>query len=124
MVKILAIDDEQGFTDLVMNYFAPRGFKVLVAHEGRAGLKLAKAEAPEFCLIDLKMPGIHGDEVLKEIRATLPGSRCIMITASEGGGHTRARLKAMGAYTCFDKPLTSLKNLEQSIREAMSSDAL
>ena len=121
MLKLLAIDDEIEFTNLIMNYFSLRGFKVLVAADGDQGLAMAKKEKPNVCLIDLKMPGLHGDEVLKEIRVHMPDAKCIMITASEGEGKTRAHLMEMGAYACFDKPLSSLKDLEEKIKEAVAA---
>ena len=119
MIKILTIDDEVEFTGLIENYFGPRGFQVFSANDGSAGLELAKKENPDVCLIDLKMPGLHGDEVLREILLYRPGTKCIMITASEGEGKTREKLLTLGAYYCFDKPITSLKNLENKIREAL-----
>ena len=118
MIKILTIDDETEFTDLIQNYFGTRGYQVLVANRGELGLQIAKKEKPQVYLIDLKMPGIHGDEVLREVMKLDPSAKVIMITASEGEGKTRANLMEMGAYACFDKPLTSLRDLEQKIREA------
>lgn len=119
MLKLLAIDDEIEFTNLIANYFSLRGFEVSVAGDGDQGLAMAKKEKPDICLIDLKMPGLHGDEVLKEILIHAPGTKCIMITASEGEGKTRAHLVEMGAFACFDKPLTSLRDLEEKIKEAL-----
>ena len=119
MTKLLTIDDEMEFTTLIQSYFSVRGFEVLTANQGDAGLRLAIQEKPDVCLIDLKMPGMHGDEVLKEILIHRPQTKCIMITASEGEGKTRARLFELGAYSCFDKPLTSLKDLEKKIKEAL-----
>ena len=119
--KILTIDDEREFTSLISNYFSPRGYLVFIAHEGETGLAVAKKELPDVCLIDVKMPGKHGDEVLKEILQFHPGTKCIMITASEGEGKTRAKLLELGAYQCFDKPISSLKVLEHTIQEALSN---
>ena len=121
MTKLLTIDDEAEFTTLIHSYFSVRGFDVYTANKGDVGLKLAAQERPDVCLIDLKMPGMHGDEVLKEILSIEPKTKCIMITASEGEGKTRAKLIEMGAYTCFDKPLTSLRDLEKKIKEALTS---
>lgn len=121
MTKLLTIDDEVEFTNLIQNYFGLRGYQVYIANAGDKGLALAKKERPEICLIDLKMPGLHGDEVLREILLDRPETKCIMITASEGEGKTRQKLIEMGAYTCFDKPITSLKDLELKIKEALSS---
>ncbi len=119
MPKILAIDDEVEFTNLIQGYFGARGYDVSVANAGEAGLKIAKASKPDVCLIDLKMPGIHGDQVLKEMMGMYPGIKCIMITASEGEGKTRQHLIDIGAFTCFDKPITSLRDLEDTIKKAL-----
>ncbi|OIO37780.1 MAG: hypothetical protein AUJ72_03920 [Candidatus Omnitrophica bacterium CG1_02_46_14] len=121
MTKILTIDDEIEFTTLIQSYFGPRGYEVLVANDGAIGLELAKKENPDVCLIDLKMPGLHGDELLREALLYKPSMKCIMITASEGEGKTREKLLSMGAYSCFDKPLTSLRDLENAIKEAIIS---
>ena len=120
MTKLLAIDDETEFTNIIQLYFGPRGYEVFTANEGEKGLELFRKERPTVCLIDLKMPGLHGDEVLREILLEAPRTKCIMITASEGQGKARAKLLEIGAYCCFDKPLSSLKDLEYKIKEALS----
>ena len=120
MPKILTIDDEVEFTSLIEGYFTARGYEVYVANAGDFGLRIAKEKKPDICLIDLKMPGMHGDEVMKEILNMNPKTRCIMITASEGEGKTRDYLLKMGAYTCFDKPITSLRDLENAVKKALS----
>ena len=121
MPIILAVDDEEEFTILIKNYFEPRGYKVLAANDGDSGLLLAKKERPDVCLIDLKMPGLHGDEILRELLLDQPKAKCIMITASEGEGKARDKLIEMGAFACFDKPITSLRDLEAKIQEALHS---
>lgn len=119
MPKLVTIDDEMEFTNLIEGYFGPRGFEVFTANQGEEGLELILRERPDICLIDLKMPGIHGDEVLRRTLEFDPSIKCIMITASEGGGKTRAKLMEMGAFKCFDKPISSLKDLERAIQEAV-----
>ena len=121
MPRLLTIDDEVEFTNLILGYFGARGYEVLTANAGDTGLKMAKEMKPDVCLIDLKMPGIHGDEVLKEILIMNPKAKCIMITASEGEGKTRQHLLDLGAVTCFDKPIASLRELETTIKKALES---
>ena len=121
MTKILTIDDEPEFTNLIQGYFGLRGYEVFVANSGDAGLRVAKEILPDLCLVDLKMPGVHGDEVLRELLKMKHKPKCIMITASEGEGKTRYHLIELGAYCCFDKPLTSLRDLEQKMKEALES---
>lgn len=119
MPKILTIDDEEEFTNLISDYFLPRGYEVFVANQGVVALQMVTSKNPDVCLIDLKMPGIHGDEILRFIQRECPHIHCIIITASEGEGRTREKLIQMGAFACFDKPITSLKELEMKIQEAM-----
>lgn len=119
MKKLLTIDDEHEFTNLITHYFGPRGFAVLVANDGDKGLELALREKPHVCLIDLKMPGLHGDQLLTAILKDNPSAKCIMITASEGEGKTRQKLLELGAFACFDKPITSLVELHQTIQKAV-----
>ena len=121
MPTILTIDDEAEFTILLNGYFSARGYDVYAANSGNLGVKIAKEKKPEICLIDLKMPGLHGDEVLKEILKMNPKTKCIMITASEGEGKTREYLTSLGAFRCFDKPLSSLRELESAVKEALLS---
>ena len=120
MVKLLTIDDEKQFTEMIKNYFEPRGYQVFIANSGDEGLVIAKLQKPDIALIDLKMPGKHGDEVLTELKTISPHTKAIMITASEGEGKIRESLLSLGAQECYDKPITSLKDLENSIKRILS----
>jgi len=117
--RLLTIDDEREFTSFIKSYFEVRGFHVYEAQTGDKGLEIANAEKPDIVLCDLKMPGKHGDEILIELLSILPTTKVIMITASEGYGKTRERLIELGAFACFDKPLSSVKVLEDKIKEAL-----
>ncbi len=121
MLKLLTIDDETEFTALISNYFGARGFQVFTANRGEEGLAISEKESPDIHLIDLKMPGLHGDEVLREIIKKNSTAKVIMITASEGEGKTRAKLFELGASACFDKPISSLRDLESKIKEILQS---
>ena len=121
MTRLLTIDDEKEFTNLIQGYFGSRGYQVMTANTGEIGLKIAKEQKPDVCMIDLKMPGMHGDEVLRELLKIYPDIKCIMITASEGEGKTRSHLIEFGAFACFDKPITSLRDLESKIKEALKA---
>ncbi len=120
MPKLLTIDDETEISAFIRSYFEPRGYQVFSAIEGNAGIEIARLEQPEVALIDLKMPGKHGDVVMGEIHMVSPRTQAIMITASEGLGKTRDRLLSIGAFACFDKPLTSLRDLEIKVKEAIA----
>ena len=116
--RIVAIDDEVEFIQMLKDYFEPREYKIDCAIRGARGIELVKEKKPDVVLMDLKMPGIDGDEVLKLLRSMQPAPKVIFITAYDDGGKTKARLLRMGAYACLDKPIPSLKILEETILKA------
>ena len=118
---IVAIDDEAGFIDMIKSYFEPRGYDLSVAVRGTRGIELVKEKKPGVVLMDLKMPGIDGDEVLALLKSINPSPKVIFVTAYDDGGKTRARLLKMGAYGYVDKPVESLRELEELILKAAAS---
>ena len=118
--RIVAIDDEVEFIDMLQSYFAPRGYDINVSVRGVRGIEIIKENKPDVILCDLKMPGIDGDEVLKLLKTMQPEPKLIFITAYDDGGKTKARLLKMGAYAYFDKPVSSLRALEEAVNKAAS----
>jgi len=119
--RIVAIDDEPEFIDMLQNYFGLRGYEIDVAIRGARGIEIVKEKKPDVVLMDLKMPGIDGDEVLKLLKSMEPSPKVVFITAYDDGGKTKARLLKMGAYACLDKPISSLRDLEETVNKAMST---
>ena len=117
--KLVAIDDEIEFTKTIDQFFSARGYEVHVALTGTSGLELVDYHQPQVVLVDLKLPGMDGDEVLKHIRRTHPKIKVIVITAYNDGGKTRDRLLGLGAFAHFDKPLSSLRDLAETIKKAL-----
>jgi len=117
--RIVAIDDEVEFIHMLQDYFEPREYEIDVAIRGAKGIELVKEKKPDVLLMDLKMPGIDGDEVLKLVKSMSPSPKIIFITAYDDGGKTKARLLSMGAFACLDKPISSLKDLEYTINKAV-----
>ncbi len=117
--KIVAIDDEVEFIQMLRDYFEPREYEISCAIRGAKGIELVKEKKPDVLLCDLKMPGIDGDEILKLVQSlSPPAPKVIFITAYDDGGKTKARLLKMGAFACLDKPIGSLKDLEVMINKA------
>ena len=119
MPKLVAIDDEVEFTKTIDQFFSARGYEVHVALTGTSGLELVDYHLPQVVLVDLKLPGMDGDELLQHIRRTHPDIKVIVITAYNDGGKTRERLLSLGAFAHFDKPLSSLRDLAQTVKEAL-----
>ena len=119
--KLVAIDDEMEFTKTIDQFFSARGYEVHVALTGTSGVELVDYHNPDVVLVDLKLPGMDGDEVLKHIRRTHPKMKVIVITAYNDGGKTRDRLLALGAFAHFDKPLSSLRDLADAVKRALDA---
>lgn len=120
-VKLVAIDDEVEFTKTIDQFFSARGYEVHVALTGTSGVELVDYHKPDVVLVDLKLPGMDGDEILQRIRQTHPKMKVIVITAYNDGGKTRDRLLALGAFAHFDKPLSSLRDLAEAIKRALAT---
>ena len=79
--RIVAIDDEVEFIDMLTKYFLPRGYDFNAAIRGAKGIELVKEKKPDVVQCDLKMPGLDGDEVLKLLNAMQPAPKLIFVTA-------------------------------------------
>ena len=117
---LVAIDDELEFTKAIDQFFSQRGFEVHVALTGTSGVELVDYHKPDVVLVDFKLPGLDGDQILQHIRKTHPHTKVIVITAYNDGGKTRDRLLGMGAYAHFDKPVSSLRDLSDTIKRALA----
>src|SRR5207249_6329073 len=73
--RLLLVDDDPGVLDLLNEYFAGQGYDVEVATSGEVALSAVRAKRPDLVILDIRMPGIDGVEVLRHLRrqdATLP----------------------------------------------------
>jgi DNA-binding NtrC family response regulator len=117
-MRILSIDDERNFLDMLKQYFDPRGYEIDVTTDGSDGLELLRKGKYDVVLIDLKMAGIGGEEVMDKIVEMGLNVKAIFITAYDDIGKTKEKLIKQGVYAFLEKPLTSLKELEKLINSA------
>ncbi len=103
--SVLVIDDEESMRDACCLILAKEGFDTDSAANGKAGLEKIHASPPDFVLIDLKMPGIGGLEVLEKVKEIDPNIIPIVIT---GYATVESAVEAMkrGAYDFLPKPFT------------------
>jgi len=122
--RILSVDDEISFTEMIKMYFEPRGYSIDVASNGEKGVELLRTNVYDVALLDLKMVGLNGDEIMNIItNERLPSKpKIIFITAFSDSGKTQAQLMNQGAYAFVEKPISSLKSLEELVNEAANSD--
>ena len=118
--RIVAIDDEADFIAMLHEYFELRGYEITATSKAVEGIELISNNKPDVVILDLKMPGISGDEILGMLKSKQPKAKVIFVTAFDDAGKTKTRLLNAGAYAYLDKPVESLKKLEDVINAAYS----
>jgi CheY-like chemotaxis protein/predicted regulator of Ras-like GTPase activity (Roadblock/LC7/MglB family) len=83
-VRILFVDDEEDFADMMAKYLADNGFDVHTAYSGRAALDLFQKGKYDVVVTDLKMPVMDGIELIRQLRRIDPGQRIIVVTGFPG----------------------------------------
>jgi len=103
--NILVIDDEETMRDSCQQTLSRNGNMVEVAEDGLMGLAMLERESFDLVILDLKMPGLSGMEVLKKIKESNPEAMVIVIT---GYATVESAVEAMkkGAYDFIPKPFT------------------
>lgn len=66
--KIVVIDNDGLFLELMIDFLEEHGFQVIAAHNGLLGLELVKAQMPDLMICDIRMPGLSGYDVLSKLR--------------------------------------------------------
>jgi DNA-binding NtrC family response regulator len=103
-VRVLVVDDEQDFADALVTRLMRRGYSATGAFSGAAALESLRRNPVDVVVLDLKMPGMDGLEVLREIRHLDPDVRVVVLTghATVSSGIDGMRL---GAADFLQKPV-------------------
>ena len=102
-IKVLVIDDEDGIREGSERILSRMGCEVYGASRGEEGLEILSSRKPHIVLLDLKMPGLDGMEVMRRIHEIDPNILVIIIT---GFATVETAIEAMkqGAYDFIPKP--------------------
>ena len=115
-IKVLLIDDEALFRKNVARLLEKRGFETRQAENGLAGLTALEKWAPAVVVLDVKMPGMDGLEVLPRIREQYPKIEVILLTGQASANDGVAGIKS-GAFDYLYKPV-EMDHLAGKIRQA------
>lgn len=115
--KVLIVDDERDFLEALVARFRLRGFEAKGASDGQAALESLEKDSPEVVVLDLKMPGLDGLEVLRQIKRNHPKIEVVILT---GHGSSEAGMEgvSLGAFAYLVKPV-KLAELVKKVEEAL-----
>ena len=121
---ILLVDDDNEIIESMRTVLDGKGFRVIVARDGNAGLMVAERENPDLIVLDMMMPKKSGFLVLEKLKGR-PGGLIptIMITGNEGSRH-RAYAEMLGVRDYIRKPFAMeklVKSVEKILGPGMGS---
>ncbi|MCK4379015.1 MAG: sigma-54-dependent Fis family transcriptional regulator, partial [Deltaproteobacteria bacterium] len=120
-MKILLVDDEKIQRELLQGFLENQGYDVMTSADGPRALEIFAVTPVSLVLLDHKMPGMTGDEVLARMKELNPEIRSLMITAY-GDVETAVKVMKLGADDFLSKPvnledlLVKIRKIEQDIQ--------
>jgi DNA-binding response OmpR family regulator len=117
-IKVLLVDDEVQFVDTLAQRLRLRELKVDTVYDGPQALDFIRKIEPDVIVLDLKMPGLHGIEVLREIKARRPEIQVIILTG-HGTDADEAEARKLGGFDFLRKP-AEIDLLVAKIKEAFA----
>lgn len=101
--KVLIVDDQNGIRVLLMEVFSSEGYSTFQASNGKLALEIVRQEKPDLVLLDMKIPGMDGLEILRHIKTIDVDIKVIMMTAY-GELDIIKEATDLGALMHFTKP--------------------
>jgi len=114
--RILVVDDEPGMRQLLLIFFRKEGYQTVAAPDAVEGLALAAEVDPTVAIIDYRIAGGGGINLIRKLREHLPDVRCIFMTAYDDPDYFQQALDA-GAVDTIAKPFDLLDLLAKVQRQ-------
>jgi len=119
MPKILVCDDTPDILEMVQLILEGEGFEVTTARAGREVLTAVDRETPDLILLDLRMPGLDGFSVLRELRLRPETAPPVIVLSAKGMEEDRRAALAAGAREYLMKPFT-VDQLLKAVRQQVA----
>lgn len=103
-IKVMLVDDEEEFVTTLSERIQMRDFSSSVAFTGEQALHIVNDQVPDVMILDLKMPGIDGMEVLRRVKKAYPEVQVIILTG-HGSEKDKKEALSLGAFGYLQKPV-------------------
>ena len=118
-IKVLLVDDEEEFVRTLSERIQLRDIGSKVVLDGEKAVESLEEEIPDVMVLDLKMPGMNGIEVLKKVKEAYPQVKVVMLTG-HGSEKDEEEARKLGAFDYLQKP-SGLERIIDSIKKAYRS---
>ncbi len=115
-MKIMLVDDEERYLQTTARLIEKKGYEVLTAQSGERALEILKVQTVHVVVLDMKMPGMDGNETLRAIKAIYPLVEVIMLTGHATVDSAIDGLRN-GAFDYLMKPA----DLDQILEKALDA---
>ena len=128
-IHVLIVDDEAGSRETLLDILEEEGYSAATAGEGKEALEMIGHDSFQIALVDIRLPGMDGVELLGKIREQSPETAIIMITADATLENSIKALN-LGAYSYLTKPLNidevkvQIKRVVDNLRLSEERDGL
>ncbi|MDA8352172.1 MAG: response regulator [Firmicutes bacterium] len=117
--KVLVVDDQYGIRVLLQEILLRDGIQIYQAANGNVALEIARTERPDLILLDMKMPGMDGLELLRHLKKEEMDAKVIMMTAY-GELDMVEEATHLGALAHFTKPFDIMELRAEVLRQLSS----
>jgi DNA-binding response OmpR family regulator len=122
MPKIAIIEDDPAISQMYRFKFEADGYEVETAENGKLGLELTKSMKPDIILLDLMMPEMNGDEMLKLLRATPWGKDIkVVILTNKGEQEIPPEVKTLGVSAVILKADMTPRQVAEVVQKHLQS---
>lgn len=115
-INLLIVDDEVHFLESISKSLEARDFKVVAVDRGEKAIEAARKSPIDVALVDLKMPGINGEETLKALKAEHKWMEVVILTG-HGTIDSAVECTKSGAFSFLQKPC-NLDDLLEALKDA------
>lgn len=115
-MKVLLVDDEKEFVKSLSERMQLREVQSKVAYGGDEALQTMNDDLPDVMVLDLKMPGMDGMELLRRTKKAFPGVQIVMLTG-HGSKKDEEEARRLGAFEYLSKPV-SISDLMKTVSAA------
>ena len=131
-IQVLLVDDEQEYVQSLSERMANDGIDCQVANSGEEGLEALEKHPPDVLVLDLRMPGMGGMELLERVRRDFPQVQVIILTG-HGGEESEKEARGRGAFEYLQKPVDYVRlkdvvnrawGLTKRVSKAVTDDIL